>query len=310
MTLEQLIQSRIDRLESIPDAMLSVVEKENEKLFKQALKDLGALEVKDGQIVASAKNLAKINGIIDNLKQTLFGGEYAEAVKLFATEINKQALLNNAILAKVADSFTDNELFKAARAKAVKNTLLLMGEQGIASNFLQPLEELLTTSVISKVSYTDAVETLRQNMVGDDAILGKYAKNIVTDTFAVSDRQYAKLTSETYKIEFFKYSGGKVKDTREFCLERYGKVFHQKEIAAWGNFERTGDFKLPKYLYTTSKGVKLYWQGMNYNTNAATVFSFLGGYECRHVLAPIATRYVPKADIERAERLGFYKAPK
>ena len=310
MTLEQLIQQRIYRLENVPDTMLSVVDKENEKLFKAALKRLGELETKDSKIVASRGNLAKINAVLEDLKQVLFKGDYVEAVKLFAAEINNQALLNNSILAKVADSFKDSEMFKAARERAVKNTLLLMGEQGIASNFLQPLEEILNTSVVSAVKYTDAVETLRRNMVGEDAILGKYAKQIVTDTFAVADRQYVKLTSEAYKIEFFKYSGGKVEGTREFCLERYGKIFHQKEIAEWGNFERTGDFKLPKYLFTTSKGVKIYWQGMNYNTNAATVFSYLGGYECRHVLVPIATRYVPKSELERAERLGYYKVAK
>ena len=71
MTLEELIQQRIDRLENVPDTMLSVVDKESERLFKAALKRLGELETKDGKIVASRGNLAKINTILEDLKQVL-----------------------------------------------------------------------------------------------------------------------------------------------------------------------------------------------------------------------------------------------
>ena len=45
---------------------------------------------------------------------------------------------------------------------------------------------------------------------------------------------------------------------------------------------------------------------MNEDTNSATIFSYLGGYNCQHILQPIATDYVPKEDIERARSLGYY----
>jgi len=61
MPLEKLIQERIDRLESVPEKLITVIDKQEEKLFKQILKDLDGLKIVDGKIEASKDNLAKIN---------------------------------------------------------------------------------------------------------------------------------------------------------------------------------------------------------------------------------------------------------
>ena len=41
------------------------------------------------------------------------------------------------------------------------------------------------------------------------------------------------------------------------------------------------------------------------DTNSATIFSFLGGYNCRHVLIPKATQYVSAEDLARAKSKGY-----
>lgn len=308
MALNDLIKKRIERLEQIPDNMLTVIDRENEKLFKRILERLNALELKDGKIVTSKSNLALISSITEDLKGVLFGGDYVDAVKEFAVEIETQSKLNNQILSQTLGSFEDAEIYRNTTRKAQENALLLLDENAVSSNFLQPLQEILTTATISGVSYTEAVEMLRNNMVGDNAILKQYAGQIVKDAFAISDAQYVQLTARLHGIEFYKYDGGKVEDTREFCLERAGKVFHEKEIEAWGAFKKTRpEFIRPKFLYETKAGVKIYWEGMNYDTNTATIKSYRGGYNCLHVLVPIATEYVSDTDKSRAKQLGFFE---
>ena len=98
MTLQQLIQKRVDRLESVPDSLLTVIDKENEKLFQRVLQQLKSLELEDGKVVASKRNLAIVSNIIEELKGALFNGEYVQAIKDFAVEIQAQAKLNNQIL--------------------------------------------------------------------------------------------------------------------------------------------------------------------------------------------------------------------
>jgi len=308
MSLEKLIEQRIDRLESVPDKLQTVIDKQDEKLFKQILKDLGALETKDGKIVASKDNLSKINAILENLKKTLFASDYLNAIKDFAGEIATQATLNNNILELTVGSFQDDEMFKATVKSAQHNALLLMDENAVAHNFLQPISELLTNSIVSNVSFTDAVESLRANMVGETALLSKYAKGIIKDTFSIADSQYTNILAKKHGIEFFRYDGGHIADTRLFCNERYGKIFHRDEIAKWGSGINTDPsiFSRPKFLYENKQGVKIYWEGMDYDTNSATIFSYKGGYTCQHALVMIATDYVPQSDKDRAKSLGFY----
>lgn len=310
-TLKELIEQRIDRLESVPNNLLSKIDKQNEVLFKALLKELNSLDVKDGQIVTSTENLAKVGGIIEKLKDVLFQGEYLEAVKTFATEINSQATLNNQILDKVVGGFEDNELYTATIRSAQKNALLLLDESAIRAELLQPLTDILQNSIVTSASFLDAVETLRQNMTGDKALLQKYAGVYVKDVFSISDRQYAELIARQHQIEFYRYDGGKVDDTRQFCLERRNKIFHEKEIREWarGINTRVGEFLRPAKnpVYVTPQGEDMYWEGEHAGTNSATIFSYVGGWNCQHLLVAVATEFVPEADKQRARDLGFFK---
>jgi len=309
MNLEKLIKERLERLESVPEGVQSVIVKQETLLFKQVLKDIGTLETKDGKIVASKDNLAKINGILENLKKVLFSSDYLEAVKSFATEISTQAKINNDILRLTIGSFKDDELYNATVKAAQRNALLLLDENAVVNELLQPLSEILTTATTQEMSFSDAAEILRGKMTGEQALYTKYAGTYVKDVFSISDAQYSDLISRKHGIEFYRYSGVKVESSRLFCVERMNKVFHRKEIEQWGRGVNTekGKFERPKYLHTNKRGDKIYWEGMNYDTNGTNIFSYRGGYTCNHALVPITTDRVPKEDLERAKRLGFYQ---
>lgn len=302
-TIKELIKQRITRLESVPATLQTAIEKQQEKVFKQLLKDLNALEIENGKYVASKENLAKIAGITEQLKQNLFNKEYLEAIKAFALEIQVQARLTNQIMSELGD-FEDNDLYKAIVKKAQQNALLLLDENAIAAEIVQPLSDLLTNSVVSNVGYLDAVESLRNFMLGngDDisGALAKYAGAYVKDAFAVSDRQYAKLIAEDLGFQFYEYSGVEVEGTRYFCCIRKGNIYHKKEIESWGDNESLWN-KGKEAECADKKG-----GGRNPNTNASTIFSYLGGYNCNHVLIPVSTRFVPVGDIARAKAKGYY----
>lgn len=309
MTLNELVKKKIDRLDSVPDELLSVIDRQNEALFKQVLSDLGRLEMKDGKLVASKENLARINAIIENLQRVFFGKEYVEAIKTFAKEIGIQANLNNQILEKTVGSFNDDELFKALVQKSQQNSLMLLDENAVRSELLQPLADAMTNSIASGSTFADVVDILRAKMVGENSTFYKYAKTYVKDAFTISDRVYTNILNEKHGIVFFRYAGGTIEGTRDFCDERAGGYFHIKEIEQWGEGINTdkSKFDFPRYLYTTKSGVRIYWAGMHYETNRSTIKNLLGGYECRHVPAGVVTESVPKEWLDRAIRLGFYK---
>ena len=302
MPLEKLIQERIDRLESVPEKLITVIDKQEEKLFKQILKDLDGLKIVDGKIEASKDSLAKINSILENLKRTLFGSDYLNAIKEFAGEIGSQAKLNNKILEQTIGTFEDSEMFKATVERSQINALLLLDEGAVTNTLLQPIAQILTNSIVGNVSFQQAVATLRENMVGEKSLLGKYSKTIIKDAFSISDRQYNQLISKENGIEFYRYDGSRIKGSRYFCCVRKGKIFHYKEISSWGNKES---------LWSNPKNggacENAHGGGRNPDTNNSTIFSYLGGYGCVDILVPIATEYVPQSVKSEAQSKGYYK---
>jgi len=300
MPLEKLIQERIDRLESVPEKLITVIDRQEEKLFKQILKDLDGLKIVDGKIEASKDNLAKINSILENLKRTLFGSDYLNAIKEFAGEIGSQAKLNNKILEQTIGTFEDSEMLKATVERSQMNALLLLDEGAVTNTLLQPIAQILTNSIVSNVSFQQAVATLRENMVGEKSLLGRYSKTIIKDAFSISDRQYNQLISKENGIEFYRYDGGKLKTTRYFCCVRSNKIYHYKEISSWGS-------KPSLWNKGDATGCdKLNGGGMNPDTNSSTIFSYLGGYNCQHILVPMDTQYVPQSVKDEAKSKGYY----
>jgi hypothetical protein len=138
---------------------------------------------------------------------------------------------------------------------------------------------------------------LRYLIEGNEEVDGRlmsHVKRVAYDSFAVSDRSYTNTIATDLGLEFYRWSGGKIEDTRCFCLERAGKYFHREEIKAWGRGENIGKCK--------SNGL---WEGANSNTDEATIFFYAGGYNCKHSIAPVSKKSVPADVMQRARAEGY-----
>jgi hypothetical protein len=68
--------------------------------------------------------------------------------------------------------------------------------------------------------------------------------------------------------------------------------FHRNEVAGWGRGEGVGECGFP-------------WAGMFKGTNEATIFVYVGGYNCQHSLLPVSEAIVPPEDVARAKSKGY-----
>ena len=93
---------------------------------------------------------------------------------------------------------------------------------------------------------------------------------------AIFDNTYTQLIAQDVDIELWEYSGGTVKDTREFCLQRHGNVYTTEEIRSWADKD---------------------WQGKNPATDENTIFAYRGGYNCLHSFIPRDPNFVEKSEI-------------
>jgi hypothetical protein len=93
-----------------------------------------------------------------------------------------------------------------------------------------------------------------------------YFRTAAFDSFQQFDRALANQTAVELELNFGIYEGGKVRDTRDFCMERMGQVFSREEMLQWENLD---------------------WAGKN---TPYDPIQDLGGYNCRHKIEWINNR--------------------
>ncbi len=67
-------------------------------------------------------------------------------------------------------------------------------------------------------------------------------------------------------LENFTYIGGVIRGSRDFCIERDGGTYTKEEVESWADED---------------------WDGKIEGTDSETIFSYCGGYNCRHELIPV-----------------------
>lgn len=286
-TLLQIIERKNQRIEDIPEAFQSSVEKLQRRLYNRITELIGQLEVRDGQIVMSEANLLRVQNINDELKQVLNGREYIQAVRKFTDEFNTQKAVNDEYFLKAFGSdFTETRLANQLVRNSQRITFDLLAGTPAEANFITPIRAQLEGAVATGASYKDTIIGIREFVEGtpdSDGRLLRYSKQISWDAFAISDATYTNAIAEDLGVEWYRYSGGIVKDSRCFCVERDRQYFHWEEVDAWGRREDLGDCKLE------GGG----WAGMKLDTNENTIWSYRGGWGCRHTLSPVSIFIVP-----------------
>lgn len=306
MTPEEIIAEKLSRLNSIPDKLITSVEVAQRDLYTRLLELFSSLEKKEDIIVKSKRNLALIEEIMAGLKSELQNkdGVYYKAVKSFTDEIKVQQGLTDDYFDDVFGSMGGTFAKEAALTTRRQAADLLLGSS-VEGTFFNPVREQITNSIISGSSYKETVSALREVIIGDkkkEGSLLSHVKQIAHDAFAIADRSYTANVSDELGVEWFNYRGTEIKTSRPFCKERHGRYFHKKEIEAWGEGKKTLGFRTPD--------VTGHWTGEMIGTNAKTIFSLAGGYNCRHGISPVTIARVPKSDIDRAVEQGFYKEKK
>ncbi len=301
-TVSELIAEKTRRLTTVPDEYLTEVERAQKKLFPQIVDILRQLTVDSaGNLVLNASNLALASDVKELVQQILADSEYIGAVQTYARQMGEQAKVSDSLFAKTFDDYAttavSQQLLRTTQRNAVDLLVNAIGNQ----RFADVVRENIETAISSNAGFTETVKQLQTIVTGDDEVDGKllqYNKQIAHDTFAIADRNYTSAVSEELEAEWFFYSGSEIETTRPFCAERHNQYYYYKEIELWGEGRKTPPLRLPD-----SSGA---WAGQIPGTNSSTIYSYAGGYNCRHSIIPVSIRRVPKAVIlEAINKYGF-----
>lgn len=302
MAIQDLINKKAERLESVPDELLSKAGKAELALFKDLQALLKDLKTKDGFFVSDRANLELAGRIIDLLKEAFYASEYAEAVITFAGEFDNQLGLNDEYLKRAFPEFEESVFGKAVVDKAKRNAVDLLLNAEAETRLFLPLKDVIEEAVVSGARYRDTLDVLSPYFEGENGgVIKQYSSQVAHDVFAISDREYMSVVSDEIGAEWFKYSGSKIATSRAFCSERHEKFFHYLEIEGWVDCKRVDGQQTPQ---RTVNGCT--WAGMIEGTSKQTIYSYAGGWNCRHSIVPVSIFIVPQEVLQRNIKSGNF----
>lgn len=304
--MAQPLNDLLKRLDDVPDSFINSIETYENKLVREILALVELLERKDGEIILSSQNLAKIDTIASDLRNFMFNGEYAQIISTFANEFNLQKALTSDYFLSTFDSFSPKSLYDEAYRIAFAKELSLFSSEAINQVFITPIVGNLEAAITGKQTFKDLTDAIYDFVKGQEQLEGqltRYVKLRAKDSFTIVNRTYSQVISTDLDVQFYQYLGGLIKDSRCFCVERAGKYFHKVQVQLFGAKKDLGSCR------TESQGV-IRWDGMAKGTNESTIFNFAGGYNCNHTFVPVSAISVPKEILRGAISNGWYKPSK
>jgi hypothetical protein len=273
--IQAIIDRKVERLETVPDAFANRMVAIQRRKFSDVVTLLDGLEYSNGSIVINEGNLLKIEQITEQIRSVLTEGEFETVVGELLQEFDTQA----AITYKYYD-----EAFEAFEIPAIANEILAQKKREAVIDLLNstdqyltnPMRQSLSNAVSGGATRKDLIEVFNLLVNGDADTVGRLeraTRQIVSDTFALSDRAVTNTVAEQLGLTWYLYVGGLLDTTRPFCKARNGKYFRKEEVQSWATL---GD-----------------WAGRMAGTDEKTIFVTAGGYNCQHSILPVSEAAVP-----------------
>jgi hypothetical protein len=218
-----------------------------------------------------AKNLIEIIALKRKIGDALVNNPlYQTQVQAITEGFKELANLSDDFMSTILDDYSrKQDLYKAILKANVEITKDALLGAGVRTNFEVAIRELLKANIAGVGDKRDLRKVLTQFIQGTEAekpFLQRYITQVTNDSVMTFNREYLNTISEDLDIEYYVYSGTIIGDSRPFCVARAGRSYTKEQVKSWGKLGP--------------------WQGKIFGTNEVTIFSYCGGYNCRHTIWP------------------------
>lgn len=268
-----IIRQRETLVDEIPSAYIKALERIQNDLYRNIFDYLDANLKRTGANIGTIGNLTAnmqtVLALRDQITKFLRNNGYYEQIGNF-TEKYKELTDLARDYYKALDldpTFTRRDLKTLALLRDTDTNFLIVNDQRV----INTTYTILTDSIARNITWRQLAEelkTLHTDTVLPDGrklngLLKYYNATYAQNAFAGFDRNIQLLKSQRLGLDKYLFSGGLLKDSRKFCVDRAGKVFTFEQIKSWG---------------------KLSWRG---KAEGRDIFIALGGHNCQHILSPI-----------------------
>ena len=215
------------------------------------------------------ENLQKLRVLKSQILKTITENQaYQEGVKEVLNGFKELKNLSDSYYSILIDGYSaKSELYAQILKSNIEITQDLLLGAGIRENFSNAISEVLKENIAGNTSRTNLNKVLRDFIKGTDtekAYLNLYVKQSVNDSVMVFSREYNSVVSSDLNLSYYAYVGTRIDTSRQFCDARAGRYFKKSEVESWASLGN--------------------WDGRMAGTTKTTIFSFCGGYNCRHEL--------------------------
>lgn len=265
----ELLELIDQKLEELVFAFIDNFSTKVSKEIQKALLDF--IDTLDNDLTVSKRveRLASINKFKFELEKVIAAGALADGYKTLISDYKELAKVANEYFSLLSTNF-EKELYK----ELFKNSITFLKESltgaGISINVVDPIVKKLYELSINQNANKKELKAFIADYFKDNGRIQRNIEQLTTDSLYQMTSNYQLEVAKDLNIQYFYYAGTKIKTTRSFCSERYGKVYTKKEIESWAD---------------------LTWSGKIQGTNKVSIFTYRGGWNCRHTLRPVSKTF-------------------
>lgn len=293
---DKVFQKRIEEIQKRQDKLLSFVQNTMQRALIRAIYEevVDKLDVQDGTVKDTQKNLrllASIDRLFNTFDRTYGGalaGRMTDDLFMIGTLNEKFYSLYNLTSKKRFD-----EIRRAVNGRMREGLGISRAGSIDKGGYLDRLiNDQKLREEIKKMTY-DAVRqqtplndfrkglgTMIEGSENVDGYLARYYRGFAYDKYQEFDRSNNKEFAKHLDLVAFRYAGGLIEESRDFCRERNNKVFTVEEAQSWKD-----DPDLPRSKAERESGSLVGYDPIQH----------MGRYNCRHT-----PQYITR---ERAEQL-------
>ena len=287
------------------------------KVYAEMLEQVKRLDISDGRIAVTVKNLSILNSIKGKLNRIILNDEYRGEIKDFAKAFNDVYKLQAEYWRGIESTFKPRPLLKAIRNQSITDVVKGLTD-GIGANVSDALINILRTNITAGGSYAELSNQLRESLTrtpASDGILDRYLKTTTITSINQFNRQYTNLVSSDLGYEWFRYANTEIQTSRGFCQSMCEhRYFHISQVPELLQGKYLGQrMKYQDNETGETKTVEIYKRtGLPYGfiegTNADNFFTNAGGWNCGHSIQSVNERQVPAAVVAEVEATAEYKS--
>lgn len=293
MTQKEIIKAIEVAIDDSIKKIQSVIPKQERAIFEKVSLIVKDLDIKNGKIEQSVKNLRTIGKVKAEIEQIVNSKEWKDEVKDYLKGFDEVAKLQNEYFKTIESKYTPPKLLAELKQQSIGATMNSLMEAGIGLNVTEQIQTILRQNITTGGSYLEFTEALRESITSNKSgkgVLDRYVKQITTDALNQFSRQYSTLVADSLGLEWFIYSGAIIETSRTFCKALIKKKYvHRSELPR----VIVGDFKEFKDMDGKINEKTDLPEGMIAGTNVANFSTYAGGWQCNHQIHPVNALAVP-----------------